>query len=61
MSNEKSKLGLTGKLKPSPSVDEFHELRNKLEDVANRLARIEERCQITAIVKLKRKYCSEEI
>ena len=39
----KSKLGLTGKLKPSPSVDEFHELRNKLEDVANRLARIEER------------------
>lgn len=39
----KSKLGLNGKLKPSPSVDEFQELKNKLEEVTSKLARIEEK------------------
>lgn len=39
----KNKLGLGGKLKASPSVEEFQELKNKLDEVANRLARIEER------------------
>lgn len=39
----KSKLGLNGKLKPSPSVDEFQELKNKLDEIATRLAKIEEK------------------
>lgn len=39
----KSKLGLNGKLKPIPSVDEFQEFKNKLEEVTSKLARIEEK------------------
>lgn len=43
----KNKLGLGRKLKASPSVEEFQELKNKLDEVANRLSRIEEKLNYT--------------